>query len=187
VKASRRRSAAVAIGATTAADLRELDALIVKPEVMRGYFGAVLAPRHAREILLGEWQSCQANPAAEHLVLRCPQHGRTEIAGAGFLLEGELRFFVAPARQRQGLGRALVAALRRAAEERQLNELSAWVFPENHASAKLLEACGFTARAAMHVVPYERCSARPVLQYRLSLDVATAVVFGLAAQPRAGP
>jgi GNAT superfamily N-acetyltransferase len=186
VKASHRRARGWTIGPTTAAELRELDAIISKPDVMRGCFGAELAPRHAREILWREWQSCQDHPACAHLSARGLRHGRAEVAGAGLLLDGELRFFVAPDWQRQGVGRALIAALRAAAELQRLQELCAWVFPENVASQRLLAAAGFVARSSMHIVPYERCTARPVLQYLLMLDAAPACVFSPLQPTRPG-
>nr|WP_246312458.1 GNAT family N-acetyltransferase [Aquabacterium terrae] len=162
------------IGPTSPAVLEQLESIIIKPAVMRGCFGAALAPRRAREILLREWQACQDSPRGAHLAVTAVRHGRSEVAGAGYLLDGELRFFVTPDLRRRGVGRALVAALRREAEQRQLHELSAWVFPENVASARLLEACGFVPRASMQVVMYER----PVMHYHLALDAAPAHVFG---------
>jgi GNAT superfamily N-acetyltransferase len=162
------------VGPTCQADLEQLEPIIIKPGVMRGCFGAILSPRLAREILLKEWQACQANPGGMHMVVRCVRHGRREVAGAGYLLDGELRFFVTPELHRHGLGRALVTALRGEAERRQLSELSAWVFPENVASARLLESCGFTPGALMQVVSFDR----PVLHFGLSLDTTPAHLFG---------
>jgi GNAT superfamily N-acetyltransferase len=174
VNLSRHRVPILRIGPTTAAELDDLASIIIKPGVMRGCFGSTLSPRLAREILLKEWQACQASPGGVHMVVRCMRHGRPEVAGAGYLLDGELRFFVTPELHRHGLGRALVMSLRGEAERRQLHELSAWVFPENIASARLLESCGFTPGALMQVVTFDR----PVLHFGLPLDTTPAHLFG---------
>jgi GNAT superfamily N-acetyltransferase len=176
---SRHATQTLMVGPTSQADLEQLEPIIIKPVVMRGCFGAALGPRLAREILVKEWRACQANPTNAHVVVRCLRHARWEVAGAGYLLDGELRFFVTPELHRHGLGRALVMALRGEAERRQLHELSAWVFPENTASARLLESCGFTPGATMQVVTFER----PVVHFGLSLDTAPAHLFGAAPEP----
>jgi GNAT superfamily N-acetyltransferase len=176
---SRHAAATLTVEPTSHADLEQLEPIIIKPVVMRGCFGAALGPRLAREILVKEWRSCQASPANAHVVVRCLRHGRWEVAGAGYLLDGELRFFVTPELHRHGLGRALVMALRGEAERRQLHELSAWVYPENTASARLLESCGFTPGATMQVVTFER----PVVHYGLSLDTTPAHLFGASPEP----
>ncbi len=165
---------APAVDPTSPADLEQLESIIIKPAVQRGCFGSLLAPRLARDILVKEWHACQANPDGVHLTLRCLLHGRSEVVGAGYLLDSELRFFVTPDLHRHGLGRALVAALRGEAERRQLHELGAWVFPENLASAGLLESCGFKAGATMQVVSFER----PVVHYVLPLDSMSGHLFG---------
>lgn len=167
------------VGPTSLADLDQLEPIIIKPAVMRGCFGTALGPRMAREVLVKEWRACQENPTCAHLVVSCTRQGRQEVAGAGYLLDGELRFFVTPELHRQGLGRALVTALRAEAERRELHELSAWVFPENTASARLLESCGFMPGATMQVVTFDR----PVVHYGLSLDTAPAHLFGSAEDP----
>ena len=170
----RSSASAPAVGPTSSSDLDQLESIILKPIVQRGCFGSVLAPRQARDILVKEWQACQANPEAIHLTLRCKVHGRPEVVGAGYLLDSELRFFVTPEMHRHGLGRALVTALRGEAERMHLNELGAWVFPETHASARLLETCGFMQGATMQVVSFER----PVVHYALSLDSVSGHLFG---------
>ena len=170
----RHSAPAPAVGPTSPADLDHLESIILKPAVQRGCFGSMLSPRQAREILVKEWQACQAHPEGVHLTLRCPRHGRSEVVGAGYLLDGELRFFVTPELHRHGLGRALVTALRGEAERLHLNELGAWVFPENLASARLLESCGFMQGATMQVVSFDR----PVMHYALSLDSVSGHLFG---------
>jgi GNAT superfamily N-acetyltransferase len=169
----------VKVGPTSLAELEQLEPIIIKPAVMRGCFGTALAPRLAREVLVKEWRACQENPSGAHLVVSCTRHGRQEVAGAGYLLDGELRFFVTPELHRHGLGRALVTALRGEAERRELHELSAWVFPENTASGRLLESCGFAPGATMQVVSFER----PVVHYILSLDTGPAHLFGVPEHP----
>jgi RimJ/RimL family protein N-acetyltransferase len=177
MKTSRYRTPAPTIGPTSSATLEQLAPIIIKPGVMRGCFGAALTPRQARDILVREWQACQADDCAVHLTVTSMRRGRCEIAGAGYLLDGELRFFVTPDLQRNGLGRALVTALIAEAEQRNLHELGAWVFPENLASARLLEACSFVPGVPMQVGFYER----PVIHYRRSLDAAAERMFGEAA------
>lgn len=162
------------VAPTSPSDLEQLESIILKPVVMRGCFGSELSPRLAREILVKEWQSCQDNPARVHLAIHCQRRGRSEVAGAGYLMDGELRFFVAPDLHRHGLGRTLVLSLRGEAERRQLSELGAWVFPENQASAALLEACGFMPGPTMQVVSFDR----PVVHYTLPLDSVTGHLFG---------
>lgn len=171
---SRTRTPILTISPTSSATLDQLESIIIKPGVMRGCFGTTLAPRRAREILVREWQACQTDRCGAHLTVTCLRRARPEVAGAGYLLDGELRLFVTPELHRQGLGRALVAALLCEADQRQLHELNACVFPENVASARLLEACGFAPRASMQTVSYER----PVMHYHLSLDSAPARLFG---------
>jgi RimJ/RimL family protein N-acetyltransferase len=179
VKAPRSRTPTPTVGPTSPASIEQLESIIIKPGVMRGCFGAALTPRQAREVLVREWQACQARPGGVHLTITCAVQGRSVVAGAGYLLDGELRFFVTPELQRHGLGRALVEALRSEAEGQHLPELIAWVFPENVASARLLQACGFMRGASMQVVTFER----PVTQYRLALDGAQAHVFGAGQHP----
>ena len=179
----RHTTPAPTVGPTSSADLDQLESIILKPAVQRGCFGSVLAPRLARDILVKEWHACQANPDGVHLTLRCPRHGRSEVAGAGYLLDSELRFFVTPELHRHGLGRALVTALRGEAERRHLNELGAWVFPENQASARLLESCGFMQGATMQIVSFER----PVVHYALSLDSMSGHLFGDPREERLPP
>ena len=166
------------VGPTSPSDLEQLESIILKPAVQRGCFGSVLAPRLARDILVKEWHACQANPEGVHLTLRCQLHGRPEVVGAGYLLDSELRFFITPDLHRHGLGRALVTALRGEAERRHLNELGAWVFPENLASARLLASCGFMQGATMQVASFER----PVVNFALPLDSLSGHLFG---DPRA--
>ena len=170
----RQSASASTVGPTSPADLDQLESIILKPAVQRGCFGSVLAPRLARDILVKEWRACQSSPDGVHLTLRCPRHGRSEVAGAGYLLDSELRFFVTPELHRHGLGRTLVTALRGEAERRHLNELGAWVFPENQASARLLESCGFMQGATMQVASFDR----PVVHYALSLDSVSGHLFG---------
>lgn len=176
---SRHRVPILRIGPTTASELDDLASIIIKPGVMRGCFGTTLGPRHAREVLVSEWRACQASPGDVHLTLHCAHHGRSQVAGAGYLLDGELRFFVTPELHRHGLGRALVAALRHEAEQRQLHELSAWIFPDNLASGRLLEACGFTPGAVVQNMSFDR----PVMHYGLALDTAPPHVFGTQQGP----
>lgn len=176
---SRHRVPILRIGPTTAAELDDLASIIIKPGVMRGCFGTTLGPRHAREVLVSEWRACQASAGDVHLTLQCARHGRPQVAAAGYLLDGELRFFVTPELHRHGLGRALVAALRREAEQRQLHELSAWIFPDNLASGRLLEACGFTPGAVVQNMSFDR----PVMHYGLALDTAPPHVFGTQQGP----
>lgn len=171
---SRPTAPSPAVGPTSSADLDHLESIILKPAVQRGCFGSVLAPRQARDILVKEWEACQADPEGVHLTLRCRLHGRPEVVGAGYLLNGELRFFVTPELHRHGLGRALVTALRGEAERMHLNDLGAWVFPENLASASLLASCGFMQGATMQVASFER----PVVHYALSLDSVSGHLFG---------
>lgn len=174
MKTSRTRTPILTISPTSSVTLGQLESIIIKPGVMRGCFGAALAPRQAREILLREWQACQTDRCGTHLTVSCLRRGRPEVAGAGYLLDGELRLFVTPELHRQGLGRALVMALLCEADQRHLHELNACVFPENLASARLLEACGFMPRASMQTGSYER----PVVHYQLPLDSAPARLFG---------
>ena len=177
---SRHRVPILHIGPTSPADLDDLASIIIKPGVMLGCFGAPLGPRHAREVLVSEWRACQASPSDVHLTLHCAHQGRSQVGGAGYLLDGELRFFVSPELHRRGLGRALVAALRHEAEQRQLHELSAWIFPDNLASGRLLQACGFTPGAVTRNPSFDR----PVMHYGLALDAAPPHVFGT--QPGSG-
>jgi phosphinothricin acetyltransferase len=60
-------------------------------------------------------------------------------------LEGvaEDSVYVAPGAQGRGVGRALLDALVRAAEEAGIWTLQAGIFPENEASLALHQACGF--------------------------------------------
>lgn len=167
------RSIALVVERTRREAVGELEAIISRPGVMRGCFGHQLQPRMAREILWTEWRACEASAGAVHLSVRATQHGRSEIVGAGYLLDGDLRFFVSPDWHRCGVGRALVAALRAVAEQRHLPELSAWVFPENLASGRLLQACGFTPGAPVRMPAFER----PVRHFRLPLDVAPQPLF----------
>ncbi|MGP0101946.1 MAG: N-acetyltransferase family protein [Solirubrobacteraceae bacterium] len=56
---------------------------------------------------------------------------------------GEVSIYVAPARTRRGVGRALLHALIDASERAGFWTLRAGIFPENAASIALHEACGF--------------------------------------------
>ncbi len=56
---------------------------------------------------------------------------------------GEVSIYVAPARMRRGVGRALLQALIDASEQAGFWTLRAGIFPENAASIALHEACGF--------------------------------------------
>jgi L-amino acid N-acyltransferase YncA len=56
---------------------------------------------------------------------------------------GEVSIYVAPARMRRGIGRALLQGLIDASERTGFWTLRAGIFPENTASIALHEACGF--------------------------------------------
>jgi RimJ/RimL family protein N-acetyltransferase len=60
---------------------------------------------------------------------------------------GSIAFAVDPHRRRRGLGRAMLAALRRRPELRQVDLFEAGVEPENVASRRCLDAAGFRLRS----------------------------------------
>ena len=55
----------------------------------------------------------------------------------------EISVYVAQRVQKQGIGRALLRDAVRVSEENAIWTLQGSVFPENHASLKMCEACGF--------------------------------------------
>ena len=62
----------------------------------------------------------------------------------------EVSVYVDPAVGGRGVGRALLRALVRESERAGLWTLEAWVFPENEASVRLMESCGFR-RVGVHL------------------------------------
>jgi len=67
-----------------------------------------------------------------------PVSGRCVYAGVA-----EVSVYVAEDARARGVGRALLSRLVRASEEEGLWTLEAGIFPENEASLRLHEACGF--------------------------------------------
>jgi L-amino acid N-acyltransferase YncA len=55
----------------------------------------------------------------------------------------EVSIYVDPASAGQGLGKRLLSALASASEHHGIWTLESWVFPENRASVRIHEACGF--------------------------------------------
>jgi L-amino acid N-acyltransferase YncA len=127
----------------------------MRPEdwpAVRAIFEAGIATGNATfETTVPDWPAWDATHLAEHrLVARdddgqvigwvalAPVSDRCAYAGVA-----EDSIYVAPDVQGRGVGRALLAAVIASAEQAGIWTVQTGIFPENRASVRLHEACGF--------------------------------------------
>jgi L-amino acid N-acyltransferase YncA len=133
------------------------------PEVARIYRAGIAAGNATFESAVPDWESWRAARLGEPcLVARqiaqesyAPgsAHDSHEVLGWAALTPAsarpvyrgvaEVSIYVDPDRARRGIGRALLEALVEASECAGLWTLRAGIFPENEASIRLHESCGF--------------------------------------------
>ena len=120
------------------------------PAVRAIYEAGIATGNATFETAVPDWPDWDAAHLAEHrLVAR--QHGRvlgwTALAPVSdrcaYAGVAEDSIYVAPEAQRSGVGRALLEAVVASAERGGIWTVQTGIFPENQASVRLHQACGF--------------------------------------------
>jgi L-amino acid N-acyltransferase YncA len=121
------------------------------PDVERIYRAGIAAGNATFESTVPDWKHWRAARLGEPCLVARGE--ADEVLGWAALTAAssrpvyrgvaEVSIYVAPDRTRHGVGRALLLALVEASERAGLWTLRAGIFPENEASIRLHESCGF--------------------------------------------